>query len=107
MEELAKKTVSYYCDDDISIHCLCGPNPMRPLRVKLTNKLVESYGLDKKMKMHRPRALSYEELNFFHADGADPTLRLPLVTSAASSRTHCSYFNVFCSRGAMFPQLQC
>ena len=70
ISELSKKTVSYFSDEDISIHCLCGPNPMRPLRVKLTNKLVEGYGLDRKMKMHRPRQLSYEELNNFHADGA-------------------------------------
>ena len=50
---------------------------MRPLRVKLTNKLVESYKLDQKMKVHRPRPLSYEELNMFHADGALLPLRLP------------------------------
>jgi hypothetical protein len=81
MDELAKRTVSYYCDDDISIHCLCGPNPMRPLRVKLTNKLVEGYKLDQKMKMHRPRSLTYEELNMFHADGASSVARLSRLLS--------------------------
>ena len=74
LDELSKKTVSYFSDEDITIHCLCGPNPMRPLRVKLTNELVESYGLDRKMKVHRPRQLSYEELNMFHADGTAPSL---------------------------------
>jgi acetoin utilization deacetylase AcuC-like enzyme len=74
ISELSKKTVSYFSDEDISIHCLCGPNPMRPLRVKLTNKLVEGYQLDRKMIMHRPRQLSFEELNMFHADGASRSL---------------------------------
>lgn len=82
LSELTKKTVSYFSDEDISIHCLCGPNPMRPLRVKLTNKLVEGYGLDKKMKMHRPRQLSYEELNNFHADGARQATWRPLGSVA-------------------------
>ena len=84
MEELAKKTVSYFSDDDISIHCLCG-QPMRPLRVKLTNKLVEAYGLDRKMKMHRPRELTYEELNTFHADGAPHHCRVGATAPVAAS----------------------
>lgn len=105
ISELSKKTVSYFSDEDISGHCLFGSNPMRPLRVKLTNQLVEGYGLDRKMIMHRPRQLSYEELNMFHADGAFDKI----VDAAGGMHAHSLryYFWTSCSRGYQKSVFQC
>lgn len=69
MEQLAKKTVSYFYDEEYANHSLGGSNPMRPHRVRLTNRLLEGYNLTQRMRVHRPRALDYEHLNYFHADG--------------------------------------
>lgn len=69
MEQLAQKTVSYFYDEEYANHSLGGCNPMRPHRVRLTNRLLEGYNMTNKMQVHRPRALDYEGLNYFHADG--------------------------------------
>lgn len=70
MDQLARKTVSYFYDEEYANHSLGGSNPMRPHRVRLTNRLLEGYNLTQRMRVHRPRALDYEHLNYFHADGA-------------------------------------
>ena len=70
MDQLAKKTVSYFYDEEYANHSLGGCNPMRPHRVRLTNRLLEGYNMTGKMQVHRPRALDYDGLNYFHADGA-------------------------------------
>jgi acetoin utilization deacetylase AcuC-like enzyme len=70
MDQLAKKTVSYFYDEEYANHSLGGCNPMRPHRVRLTNRLLEGYNMTKRMQVHRPRALDYDGLNYFHADGA-------------------------------------
>lgn len=75
MDQLAKKTVSYFYDEEYADHSLGGSNPMRPHRVRLTNRLLEGYNLTQRMRVHRPRALDYEHLNYFHADGAQFSLR--------------------------------
>lgn len=70
MDQLAQKTVSYFYDEEYANHSLGGCNPMRPHRVRLTNRLLEGYNMTGKMQVHRPRALDYDGLNYFHADGA-------------------------------------
>lgn len=72
LEALASKSVSYFYDEVIGDHNLGAVNPMRPHRVRLTTKLLEGYRLTAKMRVHRPRELSYDELNTFHCDGARP-----------------------------------
>lgn len=83
MDELKKKTVAYFYDEEYGNHSLGGFNPMRPHRVRLTNNLLNAYGVADKMIIHRPRELSYEELNTFHADGANN----PAQTTAAADST--------------------
>jgi len=73
LDDLRRKTCAFFHDDDYTLFSLGGGNPMRPHRVRLTNHLVDAYGLKQGMVVHRPRALTTEELNTFHADGA----RLP------------------------------
>ena len=69
MESLQKKTVAYFYEEEYGNFSLGGGNPMRPHRVRLTNNLVNAYGVTKNMVVHRPNAMTYEELNTFHADG--------------------------------------
>lgn len=40
---------------------------MKPHRLTLTNHLVISYGLDKKMEVYQPRRATEEEIMEFHA----------------------------------------
>jgi hypothetical protein len=43
---------------------------MRPHRVRLTHSLVNNYGLNSKMFVHRPQPRSAHDLEQFHCDGA-------------------------------------
>jgi hypothetical protein len=45
-----------------------GGNPMRPHRVRLTTNLVRGYGLEKAMRLMRPRPRTREEILRFHSD---------------------------------------
>lgn len=63
------KPVAYFYDEEIGNYCYGGGNPMRPHRARMAYALVDSYGLTKKMIVHRPRARTYEDLTEFHADG--------------------------------------
>lgn len=68
-----------------------GPlNPMRPHRVRLTHKLVESYGMTGQLKVHRPLPRSFEQITEFHADGELPdALIMPLRGS--TGKHHSGY----------------
>lgn len=42
-----KSKVSYYYDEDFSVFQVSEGHPMKPLRIKMTDTLINSYGLDK------------------------------------------------------------
>ena len=47
-----KPVVSYFFDNEIGIYHLGNSHPMKPLRVAITDELVQSYGLYPKMKVY-------------------------------------------------------
>jgi len=47
-----KRDVSYFFDSEIGIYHLANAHPMKPLRVAMTDELIQSYGLYPKMKIY-------------------------------------------------------
>lgn len=56
----SSNVVRYFYDEDIYNHNYGLGNPMRPHRVRLTNKLITEYGLLDKMVIDRPNRRSAE-----------------------------------------------
>lgn len=46
---LNKRVVSYFYDDDVGSYQFNQGHPMKPFRVKMTNELIQAYGMDKQM----------------------------------------------------------
>ena len=44
-----KSRVSYYYDEDFSVFQVSEGHPMKPLRIKMTDTLINSYGLQRSM----------------------------------------------------------
>ena len=61
------KIVAYYYDQEVGNYN--DVNLMRPHRVRLAHNLIDGYGLQNKMLVHRPVRTPVEEMEQFHADG--------------------------------------
>jgi histone deacetylase 1/2 len=48
----SKPRVTYYFDNEIGIYQYSYSHPMKPLRVAITDRIVQSYGLYSKMKIY-------------------------------------------------------
>ena len=46
---LSKRTVSYFYDDDIGCYQYNPWHPLKPFRVRMTDRMIRSYGMDKLM----------------------------------------------------------
>ena len=64
---LSNKIVAYYYDQEVGNYN--DVNLMRPHRVRLAHNLIDSYGLQDKMLVHRPVRTPVSEMEQFHADG--------------------------------------
>jgi len=64
-----KPVVSYFFDNEIGIYHLGNSHPMKPLRVAITDELVQSYGLYPKMKVYDKSFInvSDDDLTVFHS----------------------------------------
>ena len=49
---LPKKSVSYFFDSEIGLYQYANGHPMKPLRVAMTDELIQKYGLYPKMKIY-------------------------------------------------------
>ena len=72
-----KGKVSYYFDEDFSIYQVSQTHPMKPFRIKMTDSLIRSYGLDKKMTHFDvdETYVSEVDLTRFHSDDYVDCLR--------------------------------
>jgi len=64
-----KPVVSYFYDNEIGIYHLGNGHPMKPLRVAITDELVQSYGLYSKMKVYDKSFINVndDDLTVFHS----------------------------------------
>jgi len=67
---MSNKTVAYYYDEEVGNYN--DVNLMRPHRVRLAHNLIDGYGLQNKMMVHRPERSLITDMTVFHADGAPP-----------------------------------
>jgi histone deacetylase 1/2 len=72
-----KSKVSYYFDDDFCVYQVSPSHPMKPFRIKMTDSLVKSYGLDQKMDKLQVDEEFVEsvDLTKFHSDDYVDCLR--------------------------------
>jgi acetoin utilization deacetylase AcuC-like enzyme len=45
-----KSKVSYYFDEEFSLYQVSNTHPMKPFRIKMTDSLIKTYEMDKKME---------------------------------------------------------
>jgi hypothetical protein len=64
---MSNKTVAYYYDEEVGNYN--DVNLMRPHRVRLAHNLIDGYGLQNKMMVHRPERSLNTDMTVFHADG--------------------------------------
>jgi len=72
-----KGKVSYYFDEEFSVYQVSGNHPMKPFRIKMTDSLIRSYDLDKKMEAIQVDEAFIEtvDLTKFHSDDYVDCLR--------------------------------
>jgi acetoin utilization deacetylase AcuC-like enzyme len=72
-----KSKVSYYFDEEFSVYQVSPSHPMKPLRIKMTDTLVKSYGMDQKMTQIEVREEYVQDvdLTLFHSDDYVDCLR--------------------------------
>ncbi|KAK0551577.1 hypothetical protein OC844_006556 [Tilletia horrida] len=70
------KRVSYYYDSDIGAFSYGYQHPMKPHRMRMAHNLIQAYGLDKHMDVHRPKRATPIELTRFHTDEYIDFLRI-------------------------------
>lgn len=99
----SEKVVSYFYDEELGNFCYGGGNPMRPHRVRLTHSLVNNYGMDKQLVVHRPRPQTAEQITGFHADGEAPAPANPLSPCSRSSRRRDLAAPVWAFRACLYP----
>lgn len=78
MGPLSNKVVAYYYDEEVGN--FNDVNLMRPHRVRLAHNLIDGYGLQKQMMVHRPTRMKPEEMQEFHADGRWRDLQSPVTS---------------------------
>ena len=61
------KIVAYYYDEEVGNYN--DVNLMRPHRVRLAHNLIDGYGLQDKMLVHRPPRSLNTDMREFHSDG--------------------------------------
>lgn len=61
-------TVSYHANQKCELHHFGPHHPMKPHRLRLTNKLVMAYGMHEAMDVYKSRAATSAELKAFHRD---------------------------------------
>ena len=62
-----KSRVAYFYKEDIGNYYYGPGHPMKPHRLRLTHSLVSTYGLYRKLEVHRPHCATAEEMERFHA----------------------------------------
>ena len=72
-----KSKVSYYYDEDFSVFQVSDSHPMKPLRIKMTDTLIQKYEMDKELEPMKvdPDFISQVDLTLFHADDYVDCLR--------------------------------
>ncbi|KAE8251325.1 hypothetical protein A4X13_0g4040 [Tilletia indica] len=70
------KRVSYYYDPDVGAFSYGYQHPMKPHRMRMAHNLIQAYGLDKHMDVHRPKRATPNELTRFHTDEYVDFLRM-------------------------------
>ena len=72
-----KSKVSYYFDDEFCVYQVSPSHPMKPFRIKMTDTLVKSYDMDKKMEKIsvEEEFISKVDLTKFHSDDYIDCLR--------------------------------
>ena len=65
-EERANPRVSYYFDEELGIYTFKKGHPMRPLRLKLTDELIEVYDLKKSMRCFDSSAMDLPDTVFYN-----------------------------------------
>lgn len=66
VEASTKKRVSYYFDDEIGIYTFKKGHPMRPLWMKITDELIDVYGLKNHMSCFDSLALDIPDTLFYN-----------------------------------------
>ncbi|KAE8245759.1 hypothetical protein A4X06_0g5442 [Tilletia controversa] len=70
------KRVSYYYDSDVGAFSYGYQHPMKPHRMRMAHNLIQAYGLDRHMDVHRPKRATPNELTRFHTDEYVDFLRM-------------------------------
>jgi histone deacetylase 1/2 len=66
----SKRVVSYFYDDDIGNYQYNQGHPMKPFRVRMTDEMIKTYGMDKMMtRMYvEPEFIENVDFSVFHSD---------------------------------------
>jgi hypothetical protein len=62
--ESRRKRVGYFFDEEIGMYTFKKGHPMRPFRVKVTDELIRSYGMDKMMTCYDSNNYLFSEKGF-------------------------------------------
>ncbi|KAJ6250436.1 histone deacetylase 2 [Anaeramoeba flamelloides] len=63
-----RKKVHYFYHRDVGNYEYAFGHPMKPLRIRMANELIKSYGFDQKMEIYTPKKCSQLEMTKFHSD---------------------------------------
>eukprot|EP00605_Chrysophyceae_sp_TOSAG23-4_P000355 GSChrysophyteH1.ASY1.ANO1.402.1 assembled CDS len=66
--QAVKKKVSYYVHDDMGLYYYGPGHPMKPHRLRLTHKLITSYGLYRKMTVYKSAVAEDYQMQRFHSE---------------------------------------
>ena len=62
------KRIVYFHDEEIGKFYYSHGHPMKPKRVQITYELVNAYGLDKKLRVNKPKRATVTDLTRYHSD---------------------------------------
>jgi histone deacetylase 1/2 len=66
--QAVKRKVSYYVHDDMGLYYYGPGHPMKPHRLRLTHKLITSYGLYRKMTVYKSAIADDYQMQRFHSE---------------------------------------
>ncbi|RKP23787.1 histone deacetylase phd1 [Syncephalis pseudoplumigaleata] len=90
----SRTRVHYFHDEGVGNFHYGERHPMKPHRLTLTNHLVMSYGLHRKMEVFQPRRATDEEIRRFHADDYIDFLKRVTPDNAQTFADSFSRYNI-------------
>ncbi|KAL1924549.1 uncharacterized protein VTP21DRAFT_4203 [Calcarisporiella thermophila] len=90
----SKSRVAYFHEEEVGNYHYGEKHPMKPHRLTLTNHLVMSYGLHKRMEIYQPRKATEDEILEFHAEDYVDFLKRVTPENAPSFTKLFSRFNI-------------